>query len=449
VKGKLGAPFAGGTRRSLARLNHILIPEKKPERDRLRKSLAGRVFSPAFAAYASLSRDGRALALITLTVGFVGLDVRQSQVHLLFAMLAALLATSLVARFFFRAPELRVAVETTARVSVGDAQRFIVHLDNPGPRRLLGLRVFPPFLPWDGAWTSQTAGVAALEPRARATVFAEATFIARGEHHLDAFEVAPLVPLGLALGRGRESDGVRFLVVPRIVEVAPLALVHRRPRRPAGAVVSQAAGESDIAGVRPYRSGDPIRHLHARTWARTGTPHVRQYVAERSDRVALLVWVDGAAATEDAREAAIEVAAGAAAFLALRSGGLDLLVVDGEALPVAPRSGRNALDLVLDRLAVHALTSEEALPDAALDAHESGLSTLILVTADEEPRRRALVSSLVRRGLPIQWLSVVQGEPRGPGPAHDRAAAIAGAPITRIPMASLARGRGAAAGVPS
>jgi uncharacterized protein (DUF58 family) len=444
VRPKLRALGFDGSRRGLARLNHIFIPEKKPDRDRVRKSWLGRISTPVFAAYASLSRDGRALVLIALLVGLVGLDVRLSQVHLLFAMLAGLLAASFVARFFFRAPALRVLVEAPARVSVGDAQRFLVHLDNPGPRRLLGLRVFAPFLPWDGTWTSPPTGVAALEPGARTTVFSEATFDARGEHHLDPFEVAPLVPFGLALGPRRESDGVRFLVVPRIADVAPLRLVHRRPRRAAGAVVAQAAGESEIAGVRPYRTGDPLRHLHARTWARTGTPHVRQYVTERSSGVALLVWVDGARATERAREAALEVAAGTAAFLALRGAGLDLLVVDDRALRVEPRSGRSALDLVLDRLAVHRLSEGEALLDAALEAHESGLSTLVLVTADEEPRRHALVSSLARRGFPVQWISVEEDDRRGAAPARERGSPPDGAAITRISVARVEQGHGAA-----
>jgi uncharacterized protein (DUF58 family) len=445
VRSKRRALGLDGSRRSLLRLNHILIPEKKPERDRVRRSLLGRLATPVLAAYGSLSREGRALFLLTLLVGFAGLDVRRSQVHLLFAMLAGLLVASLAARLFFGAPALRVSVEAPARVAVGDALRFLVHLDNGGGRRVLGLRVIGPFLPWDGAWTRAATGIASIEPGARATVFSEARFVARGEHHLDAFQIAPLVPLGLALGPRRESDGVRFLVVPRIAELAPIELAHRLPRNPAGMIVARALGESEIAGVRPYRAGDPLRHLHARTWARTGTPHVRQYVTERSDRVALLVWVDGVHASERAREAALEVAAGAAASLALRGAGLDLLVVDDRPLRVEPRQGPSALDLVLDRLAVHRLTEEEALPEAVLDEQEGGLSSVVLVTADEEPRRHALVSSLIRRGLPVRWVSVQEDDRRGPAAPVARATDVAGAPITRISVARVEQAHAAPA----
>jgi uncharacterized protein (DUF58 family) len=400
----------------------------------VRKSLIGRAVTPAMSAYASLSREGRALFLLTVLVGFAGLDVRQAQVHLLFAMLAGLLTASLVSRFFFSAKDLRVSVDAPARVSVGDAQRFVIQMENSGARPLLGMRVIAPFLPWDGTWTSEAGGLPVIEANARATLHAEARFIARGEHHLDAFEVAPLVPLGLALGRRRESEGVRFLVVPRIANVAALDLVHRLPLRPAGAVVAQAAGESEIAGVRPYRAGDPLKHLHARTWARTGVPHVRQYVTERSDRVALLVWLDGVDASERAREAALEVAAGVAAQLTLRGAGLDLLMVDDRALRVEPRTGTNALDLVLDRLAVHRLTEAESVVEAVLVGHESALSTLVLVTADESPRRHAFVSGLVRRGLPVRWVSLVEEAAKEP-PAEN-----SGAPITRLSVETVERG---------
>jgi len=439
MRARLRALGLDGSQRSFLRLNHILIPEKKPDRDRLRKRLVWRTLAAPFGLYFALSREGRAVSLLALFVGFAGLDVRQTQVHLLFALLVGLVFASLCARFFFRAPGLRVRAEAPPRVSVGDPQRFLIHLHNEGRERLLGLRMIGPFLPWDGKWTRRSPGVAALEPGARATIFSEAVFVARGEHHLDAFEIAPLVPLGLALGPRHESEGVRFLVIPRIADVASLDLAHRLPQRPKGAVVAQTAGESEIAGVRPYRPGDPLRHLHARTWARTGTPHVRQYVAERADRVALVVWLDGTDSSERAREAALEVAAGAAAFLALRGAGLDLLVVDDRALRVSPRAGRSALDLVLDRLAVHRFTEGDALPEAVLAGELGGLSSLVLVTADEGPRRHALVAKMAEAGLPVRWLVIEDEGPSGAEPASATAGAteVAGAPITRIAVARV------------
>ena len=133
-------------------------------------------------------------------VGCAGLDVTQTQVHWLSAMLFGLLFGSLMIRPFFGTKDLAFSVSAAPRVAVGSPQKFVIRLDNEGARPLFGLRVSGPFLPWDGAWRAHAAGVAMLEPAARTSVVAEARFMARGEHHLDAFEIAALAPLGLTTG---------------------------------------------------------------------------------------------------------------------------------------------------------------------------------------------------------------------------------------------------------
>lgn len=405
--------------RARARLNHILIPEKKEDRDRFRRTRTARALGGAFAVFGWLSAEGRGLFGLSLLVGLAGLDVGQTQVHLLFALLVGLLAASLGARPFFRARGLEVRVEAPARVSVGAPVELLVALENRGREKLTSLRVLLPFLPWDGAWARPgeapaALGVAVLEPGARATVTARAAFLARGEHHLDSFAVGALVPFGFALGPVRRSDGARFTVVPRVAAVSRLTLAHRQPEERAARAARRAQGEAEFAGVRPYRAGDPLKHLHARTWARTGTPHVKTYLAERSDRVALAVLVDGPDATEDAKELALSLAAGIAARLVSDGVGVsDVFVAGGAAggglTPVAPRNGRAALEAVLDRLGVLALGEREEDPTEALAEASGAWSSLVVVTADDAERRRALRDRLRARGLALRWLSVGAG----------------------------------------
>ncbi len=394
--------------RRLARLNHVLIPEKKPERDKLRRRLRWRFVIPFFFVYGSLTREGRGLLLLTLLVGLAGVDVTQTQVHLLFAALAGLVLGSLALRPLFRSRGIKIDIETSPRVSVGAAQRFLLHLVHQGERPILSIRVSTPFLPWDGQWARQPDGVASLKPRERATVVAEARFSARGEHHLDAFEIAALVPLGLAFGPRRQSDGARFLVVPKIARVSDFALEHRVPERQGGHVTSRAPGESDIVGVRPYRPGDALRHLHARTWARTGVPHVRNYAAEQTERVALAVVLDGETASDDVKEATISLAAGVAAALVRRGTGLDALLIDDKVVRFEARSGQTALDAVLDRLATHVLEDDDRPSSGALVALGPELSSLVVVSAHAGPADA--VTELRARGLPVRWLRVVEGD---------------------------------------
>jgi uncharacterized protein (DUF58 family) len=98
-------------------------------------------------------------------------------------------------------------------------------------------------------------------------------------------------------------------------------------------------------GVRPYEPGDDIRSMDWKVSARTGDPHIKQFVEERE--LAVLLVVDdsgsmrlGSPATK--RDRAAEFAA-AAALVAMRGGDRVGAIVahDGGIALVPPRRGRN------------------------------------------------------------------------------------------------------------
>lgn len=411
-----------------ARLNHVFIPSKKPDRDRLRAGVAGRVLGPFFSLVGSFSREGRAFALLCLLVAGASVDVAESQVFVLFSALIGLLCASLAVRRLYALGGCRIELENAPRVAVGEPLAFGVTLVNAGDRERSSIRVERPFLPWDGKWLDAPVAIARVGGRERVTVRPRARFAARGEHHLDPFEAAALVPVGLSMGPRVSSIGARFVVVPRIARVTRVELAHRSPIRDGRSATHAAPGDGEIAGVRPYRLGDPLKHLHVRTWARTGTPHVRQYVDERSDRVALVVALDATLAPEARVEAAISLAAGIAARLTAADGpGLDHLVLGERSVRIEPRRGRAALELVLDALAKHVAAQREETPMAHLEPLLPSLSTVVLVTSDHAPRRRALRDEIERAGAPCRWIEVIDDG----GPAEAPRALEVG-PITRL-----------------
>ena len=403
------------TARRLSRWNHVLIPDTKAERDRLRKHRLVRLLGAPFWILQALSREGRVLLLLAFGVGCAGLDVRFTQIHQLFAMLAGLLAAAVLLRPFFRASHVQGEVRGPDRVGVGAPARFDVRLVNRGEGALDNLRVRRPFLPWDGKWHTRPDGVRLLESGARMTVSATATFSARGEHHLDSFEICTLLPLGLSVGPQQLTPGTRFLVVPRVANVISVGLSHRLAAEHGRVLSSVEAGESDIAGVRPYRAGDALKHVHARTWARTGIPHVRQYSAERSDRVTLVALVDSTGESELTKEAALSLAAGVAARLTLHEGGLDRLQINDESFAVRPRSGPRALDTVLDRLAVHTLTTRECSALGALRDGLASTSSLVVVSAGVPQCAPQLVTAARAGGVPCLWVAVAESHPAAQG----------------------------------
>ena len=98
-----------------------------------------------------------------------------------------------------------------------------------------------------------------------------------------------------------------------LVEALDLVLA----RRAAGVLPGErrAAGRgtgTELAQIRPYQFGDDVRRLDAAASARTGHPHVRDYVPERTLTTWLLVDVSASMAFGTADRLKSDVAEGVA-----------------------------------------------------------------------------------------------------------------------------------------
>jgi uncharacterized protein (DUF58 family) len=411
---------------NFARLNHILIPSTKAGRDRFRASALGRLVGPLGWFYGSLTEEGRVLAVATVVVGAFGLDVQGTVVYLLWSALAALVSVSLVLTRFYRLDGVRLEVAAPRRVTLGDAITFTLVVRNDGPRDLFAVRVNGPFLPWDGVFTGPRARVDRIAEGESARVEIAARFSARGEHHLDAFTASALVPLGLAQGGGAASTGVKFVVVPKLANVVRLATPPGTRYQTGGVALASKTGEAmDLLGVRPYRAGDPVRHLHARSWARVGAPVVREYQEEYFSRIGVVV--DTAVAEERRLEAVLSLAAGAVAHLSRGEALIDLLVVGDRVHELTIGRHLGFLDQALDLLAC--VEPEKKRPDPAalvarLGPHLGRLSCVIVVAAAWDGG--ALAERIRGGGVGCVTLIVDAEAPRDPGVHVVSAAAIEG-----------------------
>ncbi|MDF2696850.1 MAG: hypothetical protein K0S65_5233 [Labilithrix sp.] len=395
----------------LARLNHILIPRTKDERDRFRRGWLGRALLPIGWAWGSLTDEGRTLLIVAPLAGAVAVDVQRTSAYFVFAILVGLLVGSLVAARSLGLARTTVRVAVPRRVTVGDEVAFTISCrQDQGESRADGsvpIRVRGPFLPWDGTWTSPPPEELTLEPGATAEATLRARFVARGLHHLDAFTAARVAPFGLACGPRTESDGVKVYVVPRIANVVRLPLAIATRHQPGGVALASKAGESmDLLGVRPYRPGDAVRDLHARTWARTGKPAVREYQQEYFTRVGVVL--DTSIRDPDALEAAIELAAGVVAHLSRGEALIDVLVVGDTVHELTVGRSLGWLDQALELLA--AVERGPALDAgrlvARLEPHLALLSTVITIVSAEGEQQDLLVKKLRAQGLTCTALVV-------------------------------------------
>ncbi len=404
----MNRPLSSDLRRRLSRLNHLLIPEKKAARDRVRRSWAFRLLTFGVSVLGGLSREGRVAALLTIPVGLSALDVKYGQVYLLLALGLGLLGAGLLLRPLFPLRAVSVHVAGSSRVSVGQEMCLVVSVCNHGRQELFDLRVTRPFLPWDGHWQRAAASIPRLGPSESRSLVVSAVFRARGEHHLDAFQVGRLLPGGLAVGPCVGDDGTRFVVVPQLVQVESLALSGEGPAAapPRSGSPARARGEAELAGLRPYRPGDALRYLDVRAWARTGEPHVRQLAAPRREAALLALLTPASGLGEVGFEAMCSLTAGVGVLLSRRAGGLSRFVCDAEVIELDPAQGEAAAEDIIDKLAEPVLEVGPCEPSDALRRVAEEARRVVVVSGAVSAPLVRWVRELSERGVACRWLIV-------------------------------------------
>jgi len=416
---------------NLARLNHILIPTTKEGRDQARARLVVRLARPVVWLYGALTEEGRFLAVVSVLVGLVGVEVQSTSIYLLWCVMTAPLAVALVLRWpFSLAGRARLLVQAPRRVAVGDEIRFTLSLVNDSERAFDVVRVRGPMLPWDGRFAGPPPADVVLDPRGQVDVTLGARFSERGEHHLDPFYACALAPPGLTQGRGVDSESCRLTVVPRLANIKSLHTPRAERHQPGGVALASKTGESmDLLGVRPYRPGDPVRDLHARTSARLGVPHVREFQQEYFSRFGIVLDVEARRASPEAFEAAISLAAGLVAHLGRGEGLIDLLVCGDQLHSLTLGRSLGQLDQALDLLAC-ARPGGPFDPDALLrrlGPFLERLSCLFVLWLTHDEPRRAFAEQL-RRRLPCRVFLVAHGQ------------GLASADLSIVEVDAIARG---------
>jgi uncharacterized protein (DUF58 family) len=200
--------------------------------------------------------------------------------------------------------------------------------------------------------------------------------------------------------------------VPRpAVERLALSLARRAAGVLNGATAAPGAGDgTELETVREYQYGDDVRWLDPAASARTGVPHVRRYVPERSLTTWIVLDVSPSMAWGSAQRLKSDVAEGAVSVLgelAVRQAGQVGLVRcggPGAAAVLPPRGGRAALVALRRRAGAGVVADGQgrdgALPEAlrslAAIARRPGL---VAVVSDfpAHPALKGAVAALAER----------------------------------------------------
>jgi uncharacterized protein (DUF58 family) len=152
---------------------------------------------------------------------------------------------------------------------------------------------------------------------------------------------------------GRQGPGATPRTMLDAIDILLLRLLaHTQPgdRRAAG-----VGRGTELAQLRAYEPGDDVRHIDAAATARTGQPHVRLHVPERTLTTWIVLDVSPSMAFGTATRLKADVAEGVAlvfARLAVRRAGSVGVVAFGAGDPIllAPRGARPGLAAVRDLL---------------------------------------------------------------------------------------------------
>ncbi len=413
--GSLRAAFKGV---NWERLNYILIPSARSRRP-IPVPLGEPVSLSARALlrlYRAFTREGRAVFGATLLAAAFSVDVGHTKVYLLFVVLGAALLASLALSPWMRLGDVTITVRAPARVMVGSEAAFVVECDRGTASATSDIHAEGPFLPYFGRWTGSPPAMERA-PGGAEQVTLRARFSERGDLTLGRFRVSARVPMGLANGPAIESAPVRLRVVPRPANVTAVTFPVANRSITGGAARAANGGEStDLRGVRPYRAGDRVRDLSARTWARTGKPAVREYQDEHLTRVGVMLdWCAPPRprrADDQAFEAAVSLTAGLVARLGRGDTLVSVLGCNGVAHGLGSGRGAVALDLALDRLAAAEL---DARPDRAQTArllapYLANLSTLVMVVDRWDEARESFARGIESSGVIVRAIAV--GEPQ-------------------------------------
>src|SRR5438552_6851484 len=211
----------------------------------------------------------------------------------------------------------------------------------------------------------------------------------RGRLELDALQLSRTEPLGLVRGLARIPAPGRVIALPKRYRLPAIALPGQRRFQQGGVTLATSVGDSEeFIGLREYRPGDPLQRVHWKSYARTGSPIVKEYQDEFFERHALILDTSTARGEDAAFEEAIAVAASFVYAIDTRECLLDVLFVGGEVRTYTAGRGQLHLEHMLEVLAAVAPSRPEdftSLARAVLGQRRALSSCIVLLLAWDEP----------------------------------------------------------------
>jgi uncharacterized protein (DUF58 family) len=374
-----------------------------------------------------------------VVAGATGADIENTVNYQSFALLLAFLLFALASSFFFRA-KFSVTRMLSRVGTAGQPLKYRVTLKNLTAKNQLGLTLLedvadprPNFSDWLAfqlaesrrvrpfrmaqrrrgnpfrAADAQAAAVPPLPPLGQAEVRMEIFPRRRGVLRLAGVTVARPDPLGLFRSFIKIAAPQTVLILPKRYAIPPIALPGALRYQEGGVALAANVGRSEeFVALRDYRHGDPLRHIHWRSWAKTGKPIVKEFEDEFFVRHALVLDTFDNEPNSEVLEEAVSVAASFACTILTQESLLDLLFIGNQSYCFTAGRGVAHADQMLEILASVKNCADkkfQTLEHLVLN-HISAVSGCILVLQRWDAARQEFVKKLRALGVPLLVLVI-------------------------------------------
>ena len=279
------------------------------------------------------------------------------------------------------------------------------------------------------AWLVSQKRGAVIAPRPLPTVpqagqtevTVEITPLRRGHLRFRGVTIARPDPLGLVQALKSIELPQSLLVLPRRYPMPEIRIAGTRKYQPGGVALASTVGDSEeFVSLRDYRSGDPMRRIHWKSFARVGRPVVKEYLDEFFVRHALVLDTFTTHLGDPVFEEAVSVAASIAVSVQTQESLLDLMFVGPEAYCFTAGRGLAHTEQLLEVLACVGPCRDKpfrSLHHAVIDRVDL-LSGCVCVLLGWDDARQELVRHLEALGTPTRVFVVGQGPALDRLPAH-------------------------------
>ena len=285
-------------------------------------------------------------------------------------------------------PRLTLRARHTSRLSAG--QKCPVEFSTE-TSRAFACRVLPLALP-AGLDCSPPDG-AALAPDSTATLWLHAR--RRGIYALRGWRAASDFPLGVLRAWRDYLQPGRLVVVPAFTPLTHLELGRGRTGA-ANAHAPRRKGEADeFCGNRPFREGDPVRHINWRATARMQDLMVREWHAQPLLRAGIILDTRATNAQDALFERAVSLCAAIADYCARTGYTVDLFAAGTTVHHLQTGPQQPFLDEILDLLAGVQREQPDIVPGhesflTLLSPQLAGADALLFISVDADRAKQEL-----------------------------------------------------------